>query len=162
MILFGLLIGVAFHLGISYLIAIQQNKKETTDTGVQKDNLEDSSNVSSIERTDTEVQTDDWENSSDTSSIETVTPSNWNAGETSSVIPTTSEVETQTIAGDVNTEVVPNPNIAENGIVPTNEGHLANVADQLNLIDPFAATPWNAETVSAVIDQLNTFNNLFN
>jgi hypothetical protein len=59
MILFGLLIGVAFHLGISYLIAIQQNKKETTDTGVQKDNLEDSSNVSSIERTDTEVQTDD-------------------------------------------------------------------------------------------------------
>jgi hypothetical protein len=64
--------------------------------------------------------------------------------ETSSIIPTTSEVGTQTITEDVtqvNTEVVPNQNIVERVVDISNAEYIAAKVDQLNAIDPFSTTP---------------------
>jgi|ERR1700677_538730 hypothetical protein len=95
------------------------------------------------------VQTDAENNLSDTpnqiiqenlTSIDTLSP----VSSTSSLIPTTSEVGIQTIAGNVtpvNIEVIPNPDIVGRVIDPSNAEYLAAKADQLNALDPFLATP---------------------
>jgi hypothetical protein len=116
------------------------------------------------------VQTDAENNLSDTpnqiiqenlTSIDTLSP----VSSTSSLIPTTSEVGIQTIAGNVtpvNIEVIPNPDIVGRVIDPSNAEYLAAKADQLNALDPFLATPWTPERVLTMIDQLGIVNNLFN
>jgi hypothetical protein len=105
--------------------------------------------------TDTGVQTDTWEDKS-------------------SLIQATSEVGTQTIAGDIDTvttvlpvqpvniEIVPNPDIVGRVIDQSSAEYIAAKADQLNALDPFLATAWTPERVSSVIDHLSVINNLWN
>ena len=120
------------------------------------------------------VQTDAGENNSDkpsqiipdnVSSIETLSPVSSTFEDTSTLIPTTSDVGTQTIIGDetpVNIVITPDPDIAGKVVDLSNPEYLAAKVEQLNALDPFLATPWTPERVSEMIDTLGIVNNLFN
>ena len=120
------------------------------------------------------VQTDAGENLSDrpsqiipdnVTSIDTLSPLSSTFKDTSPLIPTTSEVGTQTIAGDVtpvNIEVIPSQDIVGRVVDLSNAEYIAAKVEQLNALDPFLATPWTPERVSAMIDTLGMVNNLFN
>jgi hypothetical protein len=101
---------------------------------------------------DKSVQTDAGENSSDKpseiipnniTSIDTLSPVSSNVEDTSTLIPTTSEVGIQTITGDVtpvNIEVISNQDIAGRVVDISNAEYLAAKVEQLNALDPFSAT----------------------
>lgn len=120
------------------------------------------------------VQTDAGKNISDrpsqiipdnVSSIDTLSPVSPTLQDTSPLLPTTSEVGTQTIAGDVtpvNIEVIPSQEIVGRVVDLSNAEYLAAKVEQLNALDPFLATPWTPERVNTMIDTLGVVNNLFN
>jgi hypothetical protein len=97
------------------------------------------------------VQTNAEENLSDRSSqilpdnipsTDTLSPSS--STFESTLIPTTSEVGIQTIAGDetpVNIEVIPNQDIVGRVVDLSNAEYIAARVEQLNALDPFVATP---------------------
>lgn len=81
------------------------------------------------------------------------------------LIPRTSEVGIQTIAGNVtpvNIGVIPNQNMVGRIIDLSNAEYIAAKVEQLNALDPFSATPWTPERVHAMIETLGLVNNLFN
>jgi hypothetical protein len=143
---YGMFAGVVCHMSFFFLSAIQPLKKEMTEKGVQTDALEEFS-----DRPSQIIQ-------ENLSSIETLSPVSPAFEETSAVIPSTSEVGTPTIAEDVNIEVVPNPDIVGRVLDPSNAEYIAAKVDQLNALDPFLATPWTPERVSAMIDSLSLLN----
>jgi hypothetical protein len=122
------------------------------------------------------VQTDAEENFSDNpsqiipdnvSSTDTLSPVSSTFEEfedTSTLRPETSDVGIQTIPGDVtlvNTEVIPNRDIAERVVDLSNAEYIAAKVEELNALDPFLATPWTPERVIEMIDTLGIVNNLF-
>lgn len=88
--------------------------------------------------------------------------------DTSSLIPSTSEVgtqTTQTIAEDVtplSINIYPDPDSPARVIDISNAEYLAAKVEQLNALDPFLATPWTPERISTMIDTLGVVNNIFN
>src|ERR1700760_2456144 len=83
---YGMFVGVVCHIGISFICSIQRSKKEITETGVQTDAGDNYSDKPS------QIIQDN------VTSIEALSPASPAFEGTSSVIPTTSEVGTQTIA----------------------------------------------------------------
>lgn len=164
---YGMFAGVVCHMSLFLLSVIQ---KEMTDQGVQTDALEELSdrpsqiiqdNLNSIE-TITPV-TPTLEDTSaaipSTSQVGTSSISQVGTSSTSQVgTPSTSQVGTPTIAEDINIEVAPNPDIVGRAIDPSNAEYIAAKVDQLNALDPFLATPWTPERVSAMIDSLSLLN----
>jgi hypothetical protein len=126
---FGMFAGVVCHLGFSFVRAIQPVKKEMTETGVQTDALEESSDRPS------EIIQDNL------TSIDTLSPVSPAFEDTSTIIPSSSQVGTSTIAEDVNIEVVPNQEIVGSVVDPSNAEYIAAKVEQLNALDPFLATP---------------------
>lgn len=119
------------------------------------------------------VQTNAEENFSDNpsqiipdnvSSTDTLSPVSSTFEDTSTLRPETSDVGIQTIPGDVtliNTEVIPNRDIAERVVDLSNAEYIAAKVAELNALDPFLATPWTPERVIEMIDTLGIVNNLF-
>lgn len=148
---YGIFFGVVVTIGYSFASKILL--KSYIEKGVQTDAGKNISDSPSQNIQDNET------------SINTLPTVSSTFKDTSSLIPTTSEVGTQTIAGDVapvNTEVIPNQDIVGRVVDLSNAEYIAAKADQLNALDPFLATPWTPERVSAMIDTLGIVNNLFN
>jgi hypothetical protein len=151
LVFYGVFIGAVGSIGYSFTRRILS--KSYVDKGVQTDageNLSDRPNQIIAENI---------------TSKDALSPVSSTFKETSTIIPTTSEVGTQTITEDVtqvNTEVVPNQNIVERVVDISNAEYIAAKVDQLNAIDPFSTTPWTPEKVTAMIDTLGIVNNLFN
>jgi len=151
LVFYGLLIGVVG--GIGYSLASKIFSKSYFEKGVQTDaekNLSDSPN---------QIIPDNM------TSIDTLSPVS--STDTSSLIPKTSEVGIQTIAGGedltpVNLEVIPTQDIVGRVVDPSNAEYIAAKVEQLNALDPFLATPWTPERVLEMIDTLGIVNNLFN
>lgn len=125
LVLYVLCIGVVGAIGYS-LTSKLLKKKSYTDTGVQTDAVED-----------------DLDNLSDCST-ETLSPLSFTFEDRSTLIASSSNVETQTIAGNVtpvNIEVKPNQEIVGRVVDFSNAEYLAEKVEQLNNLDPFAATP---------------------
>ena len=153
LVLYSLCIAVVGTIG--YSLASKILSKSYVETGVQTEAEEYYSDTSSPIIPD---------NMSD-SSVETISPLSSTFESRSTLIPTTSEVGTQTITGDVtpvNKEVIPNQDIAGRVVDTSNAEYLAAKVEQLNALDPFSATPWTPERVSEMIDTLGIVNNLFN
>lgn len=147
---YGMCAGVVCHFGIFLYNSIPYGKKEYTETGVQTDAVEvPSDKPSQI------IQ-------ENIPSIDTLSPVTSTIKNTSSVIPTTSEVGTQTIFPPVNIEGVPTPDIARRVIDPSNAEYIATKVAELNALDPFVCSPWTPEKVSGLIDQIMLFHDLFN
>jgi hypothetical protein len=150
---YSILIGTVGLIGYSIANKIFNKNKSYADKGVQTDgggNLSDSPNPN---------------NSENVSLIDTQTPSSSTFTDTSSLIPTTSEVGTQTIVEDVTPvkiEITPPQDIAGRVVDLSNAEYLAAKAEQLNALDPFSTTPWTPEKVSTLIDTLGMVNNIFN
>lgn len=153
LVFYGLLIVVVGAIGFS--VARKITRKSYTETGVQTDAVENfSDNLSHI-----------IPNNGSSSSLETISPTSSTFKETSSLITTTSEVGIQTIAEDVTSvkrEIIPNQDNIGRVVDLSNAEYIAAKVDQLNALDPFLATPWTPERVSAMIDTLGLVNNLFN
>jgi hypothetical protein len=146
-IFYGTLIVVVGAIGYSIISEILS--KSYTEKGVQTDA---ENNIS--DRPNQIIQ-------DNLTSIDTLSP----VSSTSSLIPTTSEVGIQTIAGNVtpvNIEVIPNQDIVGRVIDLSNAEYIAAKVDQLNALDPFLATPWTPERVHEMIETLGIVNNLFN
>jgi hypothetical protein len=129
-VFYGLFIGVVGAIGYSFTKKIV--KKSYMETGVQTESGKNFSDKSS------QIIPDN------VTSIDTLSPVSSTFKDTSSLIPTTSEVGTQTIAGDVtpvNTVVLPNQDIAGRVIDFSNAEYIAAKVEQLNALDPFLATP---------------------
>jgi hypothetical protein len=125
-IFYGTLIVVVGAIGYSIISEILS--KSYTEKGVQTDA---ENNIS--DRPNQIIQ-------DNLTSIDTLSP----VSSTSSLIPTTSEVGIQTIAGNVtpvNIEVIPNQDIVGRVIDLSNAEYIAAKVDQLNALDPFLATP---------------------
>ena len=151
LVFYGVFIGAVGSIGYSFTRRILS--KSYVDKGVQTDAGENLS-----DRPDQII-------AENITSKDALSPVSSTFKETSSIIPTTSEVGTQTITEDVtqvNTEVVPNQNIVERVVDISNAEYIAAKVDQLNAIDPFSTTPWTPEKVTAMIDTLGIVNNLFN
>ena len=151
LVFYGVFIGAVGSIGYSFTRRILS--KSYVDKGVQTDAGENLS-----DRPDQII-------AENITSKDVLSPVSSTFKETSSIIPTTSEVGTQTITEDVtqvNTEVVPNQNIVERVVDISNAEYIAAKVDQLNAIDPFSTTPWTPEKVTAMIDTLGIVNNLFN
>ena len=176
-VFYGVFIGVAGAIGYSFI----KNKflsKTYFDKDVQTDTVENfsdspsqifSDNVTSTETlsplssidsltplssTETLSPSSSTDSLSTICSTETLSPTSSIFKNTSSLISRTSDVGIQTITGDVR----PNQAIVD----LTNAEYIANKVDQLNAIDPFAATPWTPDRLLEVIDVLGIVNNLFN
>jgi len=146
LVLYVLCIGVVGAIGYS-LTSKLLKKKSYTDTGVQTDAVED-----------------DLDNLSDCST-ETLSPLSFTFEDRSTLIASSSNVETQTIAGNVtpvNIEVKPNQEIVGRVVDFSNAEYLAEKVEQLNNLDPFAATPWTSERLLEILEILGIVNNLFN
>jgi hypothetical protein len=172
---YGMFAGVVCHMSLFLLSVIQ---KEMTDQGVQTDALEELSdrpsqiiqdNLNSIETitpvtptledTSAAIPSISQVGTSSTSQVGTSSTSQVGTSSTSQVgTPSTSQVGTPTIAEDINIEVAPNPDIVGRAIDPSNAEYIAAKVDQLNALDPFLATPWTPERVSAMIDSLSLLN----
>jgi len=151
LVFYGLFIGVVGAIGYSFTSKIL--RKSYVEKGVQTDAENNFSDRPS------QIIPDN------VTSIDTLSPVSSTFKDTSPLIPTTSEVGTQTIAGDVtpvNREVIPSQDIVERVVDLSNAEYIAAKVEQLNALDPFSATPWTPERVSAMIDTLGTVNNLFN
>jgi hypothetical protein len=145
LVFYGLFIGVVGAIGYSFTSKIL--RKSYMEQGVQTDaNFSDRPSQTIPDNV---------------SSIDTLSPVSSTFKDTSSLIPTTSEVGIQTIAGDV-TPVIPNQDIVGRVVDLSNAEYIAAKVEQLNALDPFSATPWTPERVSAMIDTLGIVNNLFN
>jgi len=144
-VFYGALIGIIGAIGYSFTSNLL--KKSYVEKGVQTDA---GNNLSEIDIPD----------NVSISSTETISPSSYT--DTSSIIPRTSEVGIQTIAGDVTPVNIPNPDNVGRVIDLSNAEYIAAKVEQLNALDPFLATPWTPERVSAMIDTLGIVNNLFN
>jgi hypothetical protein len=103
---------------------------------------------------------------SSSSTIETLSP----ISSSSTIISDTSEIGVQTTTKNINTittdlpinkEVVPNVDIVGRVVDTSNAEYIADKVEQLNALDPFSATPWTAEKVKTIIDNLEIINNLF-
>lgn len=150
-VFYGLFIGIVGVIGFSFTSQIL--KKSYTDQSVQTEARENFSDRPS------QITPDN------VSSIDTLSPVSSTIKDTSSLISTTSEVGIQTIAGDitpVNKEVIPNQDTVGRIVDISNPEYIAAKVEQLNALDPFSATPWTPERVSAMIDTLGIVNNLFN
>jgi hypothetical protein len=129
LVFYGLFIGVIG--GIGYSFASKILRKSYMEKGVQTDageNYYDKPSQIIPENV---------------SSIDTLSPVSSTFEDTSTLIPTTSEVGTQTITGDVtpvNIEVIPNQDIAGRVVDISNAEYLAAKVEQLNALDPFSAT----------------------
>lgn len=142
--------------------------KSYVEKGVQTDVTQNYSNSSSQTIQDNETSIGTLSRVSSSSSIETLSPVSSSSStetlspvsstfqDTSSLIPTVSEVVSPTIVG----EVIPNQDIV--GRVVDNAEYIAAKVEQLNALDPFSATPWTPERVNAMIDTLGMVSNLFN
>jgi|SRR5882757_701063 hypothetical protein len=128
-IFYGMLVSVVCHVGLSYLSSIKHGNKEMVETGVQTDTLIDYSNKSTQTITETSSVIPT------TSEVGTQTIEN-----TSSVIKTTSEVGTQTIVKDLK-DLDFNLDIVGRVIDPSNAEYFAKKVDELNALDPFGASP---------------------
>lgn len=151
LVFYGLFIGVVGTIGYSFASKIL--RKSYVEKGVQTDAENNFSDRPS------QIIPDN------VPSIDTLSSVSSTFKDTSPLIPTTSEVGTQTIAGDVtpvNREVIPSQDIVERVVDLSNAEYIAAKVEQLNALDPFSATPWTPERVSAMIDTLGTVNNLFN
>jgi hypothetical protein len=128
LVFYGLFIGVVGAIGYSFTSKIL--RKSYVEKGVQ---------------TDAEVNDRPSQMIQDNStSIDTLSPVSSTFKDTSSLIPTTSEVGIQTIAGDVtpvNKEVIPNQDIVGRVVDLSNAEYIAAKVEQLNALDPFLATP---------------------
>jgi len=130
LVFYGVFIGAVGSIGYSFTRRILS--KSYVDKGVQTDAGENLS-----DRPDQII-------AENITSKDVLSPVSSTFKETSSIIPTTSEVGTQTITEDVtqvNTEVVPNQNIVERVVDISNAEYIAAKVDQLNAIDPFSTTP---------------------
>jgi len=151
LVFYGLFIGVVGAIGYSFTSKILSKSYE--EKGVQSDAEQNLSDIPS------QIIPDN------VTSINTLSSLPSSFKETSSLIPTTSEVGTQTIAGDVtpvNREVIPNQDIVGRVVDLSNAEYIAAKVEQLNALDPFLATPWTPDRVIAMIDTLGIVNNLFN
>nr|QGP74787.1 hypothetical protein [Russula griseocarnosa] len=151
LVFYGLLIGVVGTIGYSFTSKIL--RKSYMEKGVQTDAGENLSNGSN------QIIPDN------VTSIDTLSPASSTFQDTSSLIPTTSEVGIQTIAEDVtsvNKEVISNQDIVGRVVDLSNAEYIAARVNELNALDPFIATPWTPERVCAMIDTLGMVNNLFN
>jgi len=130
LVFYGVFIGVVGSIGYSFTRQIL--RKSYVDKGVQTEAGENLSDRPS------QIITDN------VTSIDTLSPVSSTFKDTSSLIPTTSEVGTQTIAEDVtqvNTEVIPNQDIVGRVVDLSNAEYIAAKVDQLNALDPFSTTP---------------------
>src|SRR5882757_1283794 len=130
LVFYGVFIGAVGSIGYSFTRRILS--KSYVDKGVQTDSGENLS-----DRPDQII-------AENITSKDVLSPISSTFKETSLIIPTTSEVGTQTITEDVtqvNTEVVPNQNIVERVVDISNAEYIAAKVDQLNAIDPFSTTP---------------------
>src|SRR6266699_3847250 len=137
LIFYGLLIGVTGT--IAYSLISQIFSKSYIEKGVQTDAEENFTDGPSKIIED------------DASSIETISPVSSTFTDKSPLIPRTSEVGTQTIAGDVtpvNIEVIPSQEIVGTVVDLSNAEYIAAKVEQLNALDPFLATPCTPERVS--------------
>ena len=149
-VFYGLFIGVVG--GIGYSFASKILSKSYTEKGVQTDARGNYYDESSLNIPDY------------VPSIDSLSPVSSTFEDTSTLIPTTSDVGTQTISGDVtpvNSEVIPNQDVARRVVDSSNAEYLAAKVEQLNALDPFAPTLWTPERVNAMIDTLGSVNNLF-
>jgi hypothetical protein len=175
LVFYGLFIGVAGAIGYSFISEILRKSYE--EKGVQTDvenNLSDNpsqiipddvSSIDTLSPVSSTASIDTLSPVSSTDSIDTLLPLSSTFKDTSSLIPTLSEVGTQTIAGEVtpaNIEVIPNQEIVGRVIDLSNAEYIAAKVEQLNALDPFSATPWTPDKVSEMIDILGIVNNLFN
>lgn len=150
-VFYSVFIGVAGAIGYSFTRQIL--RKSYVETGVQTNAEENLSDRPS------QIIPDN------VTSIDTLSPVSSTFEDTLTLIPTTSEVGIQTIAGDVtpvNIEIRPNQDIVGRVVDLSNAEYLAAKVEQLNALDPFLATPWTPERVSEMIDTLGIVNNLFN
>jgi hypothetical protein len=126
LVFYGLLIGIVG--GIGYSLTSKILTKSYVEQGVQTDAGKIYSDKS------TQILPDDFP------LIHTLSPSS----STETIRPTISEVGIKTIAGDltpVNIEVLPNQNIIGKIVDLSNAEYIAAKVDELNALDPFAATP---------------------
>jgi hypothetical protein len=131
LVLYGVCIVVVGAIG--YSLASKILSKSYMEKGVQTDAEEYYSDISSSIFPD---------NVSD-SSNETISPLS-STFDRSTLTPTTSDVGTQTITGDVtpvNKEIIPNQDIAGRVVDLSNAEYLAAKVEELNALDPFLATP---------------------
>lgn len=172
---YGMFAGVVCHMSLFLLSVIP---KEKIEKGVQTDALEEFSdrpshiiqdNLNSIETVtpvsqtieDTSVAIPSTSQIETSSTSQVAIPSTSQVGTSSTSqagTPSTSQVGTPTIAENINIEVAPNPDIVGRAIDPSNAEYIAAKVDQLNALDPFLATPWTPERVSAMIDSLSLLN----
>jgi hypothetical protein len=134
-VFYGVLIGVIGAIGYSFTKQILS--KSYTDQSVQTDAVENYSDIPDQIIEDDVSSIGTLSPVSSTSSIETLSPMSSTFKYKS---PLTSEVGTQTIAGDV-TQVIPNQDIVGRVVDLSNAEYLAAKAEQLNALDPFLATP---------------------
>jgi hypothetical protein len=130
LVFYGLFIGVVGAIGYSFTSKIL--RKSYVEKGVQTDAENNFSDRPS------QIIPDN------VTSIDTLSPVSSTFKDTSPLIPTTSEVGTQTIAGDVtpvNREVIPSQDIVERVVDLSNAEYIAAKVEQLNALDPFSATP---------------------
>jgi hypothetical protein len=147
LIFYSLLIGAVGAIGYSLTTKILL--KSYVEKSIQTDAGEIYSDKSS------QISPDDFP------SIHTLSPSS----STETIRPPISKVETKSITGDitpVNIDVRPNQDIVGRVVDPSNAEYIATKVEQLNALDPFAATPWTPERVVSLIDTIGTVNNLFN
>jgi hypothetical protein len=130
LLFYSVFVGVVGAMG--YALARKIIRKSYIEKGVQTEaekNFSDSPN----------------QNLSDNvTSIDTLSPVSSTFKDTSSLIPTTSEVGIQTIPGDEtpgNIEVIPNQDIVGRVVDLSNADYIAAKVEQLNALDPFLATP---------------------
>jgi hypothetical protein len=130
LVFYGLFIGVVGTIGYSFTSKIL--RKSYVEKGVQTDAENNFSDRPS------QIIPDN------VPSIDTLSSVSSTFKDTSPLIPTTSEVGTQTIAGDVtpvNREVIPSQDIVERVVDISNAEYIAAKVEQLNALDPFSATP---------------------
>jgi hypothetical protein len=130
LVYYGVFIGVVGAIGYSFTSKIL--RKSYVEKGVQTEAGENYSDKPS------QIIPDN------VSSIDTLSPVSSTFENTSTLIPTTSEVGTQTIIADVipvKIEITPSPDISGRVVDITDADYLAAKAEQLNALDPFLATP---------------------
>nr|YP_009498217.1 hypothetical protein [Lactifluus piperatus]AWX53003.1 hypothetical protein [Lactifluus piperatus] len=141
-LLFGIVGGIGFSLTSKILIKTPVEQGVQTDAG--KIYLDKS----------TEILPDDFP------PIHTLSPSS----STETIRPTISKVGIKTKTEDltpVDTEVIPTQDIVGKVVKLSKEEFIAEKVDQLNALDPFAATPWTTENLTWVVDNLGIVTNLF-
>jgi hypothetical protein len=135
LVFYGLFIVVVGAIGYSFTSKILS--KSYVEKGVQSDAEPNLSDIPSQIIPDNVTSINTLSPVSSSSSIDTLSPVSSTFKETSSLIPTTSEVGIQTIAGDI----IPNQDIVGRVVDLSNAEYIAAKVEQLNALDPFLATP---------------------